>query len=762
MLKLKNVYKVYENGKTKVDALRDINLEFSDSDFVSILGQSGSGKTTLLNLIGGLDRYTSGDLLIDGRSTKDFKDGDWDSYRNGTVGFVFQNYNLIPHLSVFGNVEMALALSGVSISERRRRAIGALKSVGLGDQMHKNPNELSGGQMQRVAIARALVNNPKIILADEPTGALDSATSVQIMNILKEISRDRLIIMVTHNEEIAEEYSTRIVRLVDGKVSDDSRPLRSVKEENLVKFVPERRSAMSFLTALRLSFNNLKTKFARTIITSFAGSIGIIGIATVLAITNGMTIYINQMQSDALSVYPLAITQVTRINTPGLLEFRKDTKDRFPSEDKIVPYDSSQLTENDHLNILTKEFLAYADSIDPSLYNAISYNYAISMNLIALTDTGAYQKINTANAGFQQLARSKDFIMTQYDVLAGRYPEENGEALLVIDDQNRVNVNLLKTFGISYTLGTNLTFEDFLDHEFKILFNDDFYKRDNSGKFVAAGSYKELYNKETAKTMTVTAVLRIKRNATNGVLSRGIGYLPTLTDELLEKNGNSQIVWAQLFSPKKSVLDGSAINEIQLKSIITALGGSPIPVSVFIYPKSFDAKDEIKTYLDSYNSFKPDEEKVLYTDAAETIMKAVSTLIKTISAVLSGLAAISLVVSSIMIGIITYVSVVERTKEIGVLRSLGARKKDIGRVFNAETVIIGFSAGVMGVALSLVLSFPINSIIFNMTEVPNISRLPVLAAFVLIGVSMLLTFISGLIPSSIAAKKDPVKALRTE
>ncbi|MFH0993859.1 MAG: ATP-binding cassette domain-containing protein [bacterium] len=755
-------------------------MEFPEHQFVSVLGQSGCGKTTLLNIIGGLDQYTRGDLFIHGQSTKEFKDNDWDSYRNSTIGFVFQSYNLIAHLSVLDNVEIALTLSGVNAADRLVRAKQALEDVGLGDQIHKRPNQLSGGQMQRVAIARALVNNPKIVLADEPTGAIDSKTSIQIMEILKKISKERLVIMVTHNEELAKTYSDRIIQLFDGRVVADTIPY-SEPAGTLVEVTKKRKTSMSFGTALKSSFKNLLSKKTRTIITAIAGSIGIIGIALVLSISTGMTSYVNSMQSDTLAGFPLTINKTVMATTDMLNAPRQRMSEAtgnlisefdFPVEEVIYPYDSEADTTS-HTNVITPAFLDYLDGLDPTLYNSISYTRGVSMKVITQTTAGGYRLVETSQSSgifamltgsnhFNEIPNSRTFIESQYDLLgsASRYPEAAEEVVLIVDKQNRVDIRLLEAFGIS--VEEEYAFTDWLGMEFTIVGNDGYYQQ--YGTVFAPGTdYEAMVTGSDAFTVRIVGILRVKETASSELLSTGIGYTTMLTDRMLADAASSAIVAAQIANPELNVLTGHAFNEqISFETVMLTIGGDSTPTGIQIYPLSFDAKEAIKTYLDGYNVDKAEADKVIYSDLAETISGTIDSLISTITVILSAFAAISLVVSSIMIGIITYVSVVERTKEIGILRSIGARKKDISRVFNAETVLIGFAAGVIGILATLLLLLPINLIIGRLIGVPGFASLPIWSALGLIAVSVGLTFIAGLIPSGIAAKKDPVIALRTE
>lgn len=769
MLQLVQIKKSYVIAGQPFPALNGIDLEFKNNEFVAILGQSGSGKTTMLNLIGGLDRYTSGDLLIDGKSTKAFKDQDWDAYRNATIGFVFQSYNLIGHLSVLDNVEMSLRLSGIGPKERKERATEVLVEVGLKDHIHKRPNQLSGGQMQRVAIARALVNNPKILLADEPTGALDSKTSVQIMQLIQKISKDRLVIMVTHNAEIAEQFSDRIVRLVDGKVVEDTRPVHPQDLNGSEKLI-NKKTSMSYLTAIKTSFKNLLTKKGRTILTSIAGSIGIVGIALVLSISNGMTAYTDNLQSDALAGFPITISSVVETDSfgpPPGTPFGDPIENEFPDGDTLYAYDSDASTSV-HINTIDQTFIDYLEQMDESYYNSISYTRSIALNIVDQTDQGNYVKVTTQSTGgffgstnyFSELPDNEEFILSQYDVLAGSYPSTSQELVLVVDSQNRLDLNLLNALGIS--VDETYQFSDFIGKTFKVVQNNDYYTQIGS-IFVPSTDYEAMYTSNQSLTLTITGILRVKEDASSELLDEGIGYTTMLTDQLLQIAKTSDIVVAQAASEDINVLTGQPFNaQLTFQQVMRIIGGDDSPTGVQIYPKSFEDKDLIKSYLDGFNVNKTEEESIIYTDLAEQISSTISSLINTITIILAAFAGISLVVSSVMIGIITYVSVVERTKEIGIMRSLGARKKDISRIFNAETLLIGLASGFFGVVVAQLLNFPINIIIENFIDVPNFSNLMLSHAVLLVVLSTILTLIAGLIPSGIAARRDPVIALRTE
>lgn len=791
MLKLINIEKNYYMGSTTVQALKKVNLEFRKSEFVAILGPSGCGKTTLLNLIGGLDRYTDGDIVINNKSTKEYKDADWDAYRNHSIGFVFQNYNLIPHLKVLSNVELALTLSGISIEERKKRAIDALNKVGLHDQIYKLPNQLSGGQMQRVAIARALVNDPDILLADEPTGALDSETSIQIMEILKEVAKDRLVIMVTHNPDLANQYATRIIRLLDGVVISDSNPYQAeVAKKDQTKGERLKHTSMSFLTALALSFQNLLTKKARTILTAFAGSIGIIGIALVLALSNGFQSYVDKMQADTLSSYPLIISRES-VDFASAAELNMDTSlQEYPEGDTIF---INKLMEKLNgiiiRNNITEDYIENViEKIDPALINGITYSRGVRLNIfkqMSINNLTYYRQISAQNdmssvmnfSGadiWQEIIDNQSFIESQYDVIAGRLPQNKDEIIIQVDKYNQITDITLLSLGVLTPMSSvdTLTFDDLLSLEYKLILNDDLYSYDSvNDRFVSQVDRNDtitadVYNK--GLTLKVVGIVRVNELTNTGSITGAIGYTKELTDYILEEAGKSEIVLWQKANPTKDPLTGQAYPadqnvEEQYYNTMSRLGGITTPKAINIYPVDFKAKTEIKKYLDNYNQTQEDEvNRIYYTDVMDLLVKSINTTINAISYVLIAFTSISLVVSSIMIGIITYISVLERTKEIGILRSIGARKKDISRVFNAETLIIGFVAGIIGIGVTLLLSIPINIIIDNLVNISNIAALKTYHAIFLVLISMALTLIAGLIPSRIAAKKDPVIALRTE
>ena len=895
MLELNDIKKDYVSGSTTVSALKGINLRFRDCEFVSILGQSGCGKTTMLNIIGGLDKYTSGDLKINGVSTKNYKDRDWDFYRNNSIGFVFQSYNLIPHQTVLSNVELALTLSGVSKAERKRRAIEALEKVGLGEQIHKKPNQMSGGQMQRVAIARALVNNPDILLADEPTGALDTETSIQIMELLKEISKDRLIIMVTHNPELAKDYSTRIVRLLDGVITDDSDPYTledmeadikakeaakvKASEKKNKKSGKKQKTSMSFFTALSLSFNNLMTKKTRTILTAFAGSIGIIGIAMILSISNGIQLYIDRVERDTLSSYPITL-QAESIDISSMVTSMTGNSDSAEHEDKTKIYSNDIM--GDMINTMVKEvksnnlsefkkYIENGGSDIKSYVSDIQYSYDVPLNIYMKDTSNGVEQLNPStmfdsiygegatstssamssgmgmgmfsnSSVWNQLLGNQQVLDEQYDVLAGHWPENYNEVVLVTDKNNEVDDYTLYSLGLkdpeevrtlfkkmmvgeSYETEKDIsyTFDEILDTEFKLVMPTDMYKYND-----VTGTWDD-YSKDD-KYMTnvvnngtdikVCGIIRPNDDAVSTSISSGIGYTAKLTEYIIDEVKNSEIAKAQLADTSVDVFTGvpfdndrnteitmddvnaymatlspeesaqmqamtSGMSDDQILQLFSAslkarttdatldsnkskLGITDLdtPSQIDIYATDFDSKEKVQNIIKDYNKLQQDdgkEENVInYTDYVGIMMSSVSTIINAISYVLIAFVAISLIVSSIMIGIITYISVLERTKEIGVLRSIGASKKDVSRIFNAETLIEGFVSGALGIVVTLLLCIPANALIKHLTDISNVAQLPVAGGVILIIISMFLTFIAGLIPAKLAAKKDPVVALRSE
>ena len=877
MLILKNITKDYLSGDSTVHALKGVDLEFGKSEFVSILGPSGCGKTTLLNIIGGLDRYTDGDMYIRGKSTKDFTDGDWDSYRNHTIGFVFQTYNLIPHQTVLANVELALTLSGISKSVRREKAKAALERVGLGDQLKKKPNQLSGGQMQRVAIARAIVNDPDVILADEPTGALDSETSVQVMEILKEISAEKLVIMVTHNPDLAEQYSTRIIRVLDGKVTGDEQKDQGKKREMVVepKGKKEKKPSMSFFTAVSLSFKNLLTKKGRTFLTSFAGSIGIIGIALILALSNGIQLYINRVQEDTLSSYPLQITEQT-VDLSGLMmsmsgkskEDHHHELDAVYSNTMAAEFINTMMSQVKTNNL--KAFKQFIESKESGLSEYVSsyqYAYNITPNIytkfknaetgeekllrvnpsdimselygdMGSTMTDAYS--SAANMSlWSELIDDKELLSEQYDVIAGHWPKAADEIVLIVNERNEINDMVLYALGIKDSSEISeivkatmmgqpievepivLQYEDVLNMTFQLVMNSDYFVKDR----VTADGYQVWKDKSedasymesvvyggNAITLKICGIIRPAENTVATSASGAIGYLSDLTKELIGRVNSSEIALEQLADPTRNVFTGlpfstgkeitmddinaylATLEEAEREQITMLISMMPEqqvlemfkaqfnndatfesvcrdigivdldkPAVINIFAKTFDAKEHVIDIIDGYNNaHEEDGNKIVYTDYVGILMSSVSTIINFVSYALIAFVSISLVVSSIMIGIITYISVLERTKEIGVLRAIGASKRDISRVFNAETMIVGFCAGLIGILATLLIILPINLILDYLTDISNIASLPWQGALILIAISIFLTFIAGLIPARIAAKKDPVVALRTE
>lgn len=769
MLEVKHIKKSYKTGDFVQHALKNVNLKFRKSEFVAILGPSGSGKTTLLNIVGGLDRYDQGDLIINGKSTKHFKDKNWDSYRNNCIGFIFQSYNLISHISVLDNVEMGMTLSGVSQRERKKKALAVLKKVGLEKHAHKKPNQLSGGQMQRVAIARALANDPDIILADEPTGALDSATSVQIMELIKEIAQDKLVIMVTHNPDLAKDYASRIVEMKDGEIQSDSNPI--TKEEKEESDFHIRKTAMNFLTALKLSFNNIRTKKGRTLLTAFASSIGIIGIALVLSLSNGFDIQIKKFEKDTLSSLPVMISeQAMDMSEEKMNEMMgvSDDKEEFSSEKVIYPQESMEEVMT-HKNDITKDYQKYVENLDADLVSGISYMRTTALNLMHIVD-GKYELINTQNFSFASIPRKLDndgesgVVDENFEILEGRTAKEKDELLILVDSKNRLPADVVEALGLDSKL-EKIDFSDIIGKELKVIFNNDLYQ--NMGKYFTMNlDLEKMYQSKDSLTLKVVGIARGKEDSILYSNSSGLTYTEKLMDYIIEKNQESEIVKAQE-KAEYNIMTGEMFPNTEegattKENLLGYLGADTTPMVIQIYPKDFDAKKEILSYLDKYNDGKEADEEILYTDMADMISSLSGNIMDAITIVLIAFSAISLVVSSIMIGIITYISVLERTKEIGVLRSLGARKKDITRVFNAETFIIGITSGMIGILIARLLVIPTNIIIEDMTELANVAKMNPVHAIILIIISVLLTLIGGAIPARIASKKDPVEALRTE
>ena len=775
MLSLKNIKKSYTTGEFKQIALNGVNLNFRENEFVAILGPSGSGKTTCLNIIGGLDKYESGDLIINGKSTKEFKDSDWDAYRNNSIGFIFQSYNLINHLSILDNVEMGMTLSGVSASEKHKKAKEALERVGLKDHIHKKPNQLSGGQMQRVAIARALSNDPDIILADEPTGALDTKTSVQIMELIKDIAKDKLVIMVTHNPELAKEYADRIVEFRDGNVISDSNPL---SEQNVNSLYSLKKTSMNFFTALKLSGMNIRTKKWRTFLTAFASSIGIIGIALILSLSNGFDKQIDTFESDTLSGFPIMITkETTEVDINDMKAQRNkmlgldSDEGKYPEKEVIYPYNSEE-NKKVHNNNITKEYLDYIENIDKSLISGLGYTRLVNMNLIKMVDgvatTVNQQNLNLSSYPISTGENKNGYLEKNYDLLYGNYPETMNDLVLVVDEYNKIDVKVLEALGIDNSK-EEIDFNDIVNYEIKAVLNDDYYKRMGNFFTVSANpsNMNDLYNNGNSISLRIAGIIRLKDEVDISLLQSGIVYSDDLAKYYIEKSKDSEVVKAQE-EVNYNIFTGESFNDSEGNSkntkenVLASLGGTEIPYMITIYPKDFTTKDEVLAYLDDWNANKEKEDYIVYNDMASTFVSLSSGIMDAITMVLIAFAAISLVVSLIMVGIITYISVLERTKEIGVLRALGARKKDIARVFNAETFIVGSLSGILGILIAYILTFPTNSVLYKVTDLENVAVLNPIHAIILVVISVTLTMIGGSIPAKIASKKDPVEALRTE
>lgn len=769
-------------GTVETKALDDVSVAFREKEFVAILGPSGSGKTTCLNIIGGLDRYDSGDLIIKGKKTKDFKDSDWDAYRNNSVGFVFQSYNLITHLSVVANVELGMTLSGVSKAEKHKRALDVLEQVGLKDHLHKRPNQLSGGQMQRVAIARALANDPEILLCDEPTGALDTVTSVQIMDLIKKLSGERLVIMVTHNPQLAEEYADRIIRFQDGKIVSDSHPHQERPKPDSFKL---RKTSMNFLTALNLSFNNIKTKKGRTFLTSFASSIGIIGIAVILSLSSGFRTTIDDFQRDAMAQFPVLITQNTA--EMDLEQMRKEMGQRqnldddgYADSQEVYLKDPSS-TIKQHTNVFSEEYLNYLSQIDPSVCSSVGLTRIVNMNLLRETEEGAVPVTFSSSSGGsesggnammsgmesmgissfpRQLQEEDSYLEQNYELLAGEYPDSPEDMVLVVGKDNTLDQTILKNLGFPIDGRESVKFADIVGAEFRIVSNDDYYVKTEYG-FLPGEDYQAMYDSDRGITVRISGIVRISRDAGVGVLSAGVAYSDELTQKVIELQENSEIVKAQRDSDR-NVMTQEELDADGKKQFLAYLGGDSTPYMIMMYPNSFESKDEVIAYLDAWNMGKDDGDMVVYTDMVETISNMTGSIMDGITVVLIAFAAISLVVSMIMICIIIYTSVLERTKEIGILRALGARKRDITHVFDAETFLLGLFSGVLGVVIAWLFTFPINVIIENMTGLAGVAHLQLLHAVLLVAVSTVLTMLGGHIPARIASKKDAVEALRSE
>jgi putative ABC transport system permease protein len=788
MIQLRAITKDYVTGDTIVHALNGLDIDFRDNEFVAVLGPSGCGKTTFMNIVGGLDRATSGHLIVDGIATDEYRDADWDDYRNKRVGFVFQTYNLITHISVLENVELALTLSGISKSERTKRAISVIEEVGLHDQLHKRPNQLSGGQMQRVAIARALVNHPDILLADEPTGALDSVTSTQILDLIKRIAARRLVIMVTHNAELAHHYANRVVTMLDGKIQSDSHPLsdqETIEPVQVEKASPSeetvkgKKSKMSFITALTLSSRNLLTKKRRTIMTTIASSIGIMGIALVLAVSNGTNRYISQLQSDTLASSPLTITETSIDMTQAMQAMTgNEALESFPDAQEVFvkqAVDTSLFLSKNHIS---DEYISYlTNELDPTWYNDILYKTGMSVPLYTFDEAlGQYKQVGTTSSGTiltgggasPQVLLEAGFVNTQYEVLAGTYPANKNEVAIVVADTNEIPEVTLIAMGYRQVGDENTaySFEEIRDRDFKLLDNDRLYEL--VGSSYAAVSPLDI-DFAGAETLNVSAILRVKETIQGGVLVEGLAYTPELYDYLQTQNLSSEIISFMndhdLVNPFTGVAYQDTLSMTALEQWTyrhRALGGNDLPNEISIYPVDYVAKDAIITTLDAYNVGRANDDMVTYTDMSALMGTAISSVVNVVTYVLIGFTAISLIVSCIMIAIITRISVLERTKEIGILRSIGARKKDVIRIFNAETFIIGVLAGALAIITTYLLTIPINLVIDNLISVAAIAQLNVLVALGLVFMNVGLTILSGLLPARAAAKQDPVVALRTE
>lgn len=786
MLELKNIRKTYKIGENETKALDDVSVAFRAQEFVAILGTSGSGKTTCLNMIGGLDRYDSGDLVIKGKKTKDFKEKDWDAYRNNSIGFIFQSYNLIMHLSIVANVELGMTLSGVSAEEKRKRALAVLEQVGLKNHLHKKPNQLSGGQMQRVAIARALANDPEILLCDEPTGALDTTTSIQIMDLIKEVAKNRLVIIVTHNPEIAEQYADRIIKFADGKIISDTNPHieRPKPDEFQLK-----KTSMSFVSALKISFNNLKTKKGRTFLTAFASSIGIIGIAVILSLSTGFKAQVDQFQTDALAEFPIIISQsAAQIDKETLMKMDAQMKDKVLGTAEQVVTDEITLfdpAENQimHTNIFTDEYIAYLEKIDPEICSGIGYTRIAAMNMVRdidgtptavsmsnmLSSNSNSAPNPMANMGGMGMSSypielkkgEQSYIERNYDLLAGNYPAAVTDMVLVVDEKNKLDINVLKDLGFKLDGKETIKFADVVGTEMKIVSNNDYYAKTELGNFMPATDLKAMLDSSDSIPVKIAGIVRVKNEGSIGLLAAGIAYSDALTQLVIDSATDSEIVKAQIDSDK-NVMSMETVDAETKSQFLAYLGGNATPFMVMAYPTNFNSKEKLTAYLDEYNVGKSDDDTIVYTDLAATMSDMTGGIMDAITIVLIAFAAISLVVSLIMIAIITYTSVLERTKEIGILKALGARKKDITRVFDAETCILGVFSGLLGVTIAWALTFPINAVIYNMTDLKGVAYLPLLSAILLVTISTVLTMLGGHVPAKMASKKEAVDALRSE
>ncbi len=782
MLELKDIRKTYHVGDIETKALDGISVAFREREFVAILGTSGSGKTTCLNIIGGLDQYDSGDLRIKGKSTRDFRDSDWDAYRNNSIGFVFQSYNLIAHLSIVANVELGMTLSGVSREEKHRKALEALEKVGLKEHLHKKPNQLSGGQMQRVAIARALANDPEILLCDEPTGALDSTTSIQIMDLIKEVAKDKLVIMVTHNPELADQYADRIIRFSDGKIIDDSHPHAERPKEDQFRL---KKTSMKLRTALHLSFNNLYTKKGRTFLTAFASSIGIIGIAVILSLSTGFQAEINDFQAGAMAEFPVIISQATQeVNMEEYMQESEIWHDRVTGTGEYADTKGVQLVDSSaaikrHTNKLEGEFADYLGKISPDICGSIGYVRIANMNLVRKTEDG-YVPVSfagpmmsgkmsgmtsTSSMGlscYPDSLRGEGYLEKNYELLAGSYPASETDVVLVINTRNELEKSMIEQLGFRLEEGqTEVLFDEIVGTSFRVIDNNDFYVTTQYGTFLPGTDYEAMYRSEAGFDVRIAGIVRAKKGTSMSMLAAGIAYSDALTKRIIDAGIKSDIVKAQQASDI-NIMTMQEFNEGEKEQFIAYLGGSSVPYMVLLFPSSFEAKDAVVAYLDAYNEGRAEEDVVTYTDLAGTMSSMTSGIMDGITIVLVAFAAISLVVSMIMICIITYTSVIERTKEIGILKALGARKKDITRVFDAETMILGVFSGLLGVFIAWLCTFPINSVINRFAGLTGASHLQLKHALILVIISTVLTVLGGHIPAKMASKKDAVEALRAE
>ncbi|MHC1787473.1 MAG: ATP-binding cassette domain-containing protein [Christensenellales bacterium] len=800
MLELRNIFKTYRVGSVDTVALDGISLSFRKREFVAILGTSGSGKTTCLNIIGGLDHADRGEVIIKGRRTKDFKESDWDAYRNSAIGFVFQNYNLIAHLSIVENVELGMTLGGVPAEKRRERALKLLGQVGLGGHLHKKPEQLSGGEMQRVAIARALANDPEILLCDEPTGALDTKTSSQIMDLIRDVAGDRLVVMVTHNVEVAQKYANRLIGFQDGKIVSDSNPYQEAAATDSFGL---KKTNMNFLIALKLSYNNIRSKKGRAFLTAFASSIGIIGIAVILSLSSGFQQQIDAFQSDAMTEYPIIISQAPMsVERNRFTAMQRGLRGRAQQEPEAVISDEVFLADTaadqtTHTNVITEEYLAYLEGIDPSICRSISLTRTTALNLVRQTDGGAVPVTLGAGeapsagssggamagrgmpglanpAGISSLTslglssfprdlkkEETPYIQRNYDLLAGEYPQEATDLVLVVDEENRLDADILGNLGFDAQGAAALSFERIVGTQFRLIDNNDYYFSTAMGTYLPGSDYQAMADAAGSVTLRIAGIVRQKEGVNISLLAPGIAYSDELMDRVIDAALASDIVKAQLISDR-NVMNLSAMTGKAKASFLSYLGGNPLPSSIMLYPETFEDKEQVLAYLEDYNEDRAEADQILHTDLAETISQMTGGIINGITIVLIAFAAISLIVSLIMISIITYTSVLERTKEIGVLRSLGARKKDITRVFDAETFILGLLSGLMGVAAAWLLTLPMNRILFRLTELENIASLQVSHVVILITVSTLLAVLGGHIPAKMASGKDAVEALRSE